>query len=61
MTYLISTDEFKVESQAGFVSWSCPPISEQKDSCVKSIDPKKKKPLTIFIIIFYFFFFVADG
>lgn len=42
MTYLISTDEFKVESQAGFVSRNCPPTNEQKDSCIKSIDPEKK-------------------
>lgn len=41
MTYLISTDEFKVESQAEFVSRSCPPTNEQKDSCIKSIDPEK--------------------
>lgn len=60
MTYLISTDEFKVESQAGFVSWSCPPISEQKDSCVKSIDPKKKN-VNNFYYYFLLFFFVADG
>lgn len=59
MTYLISTDEFKVEPQAGFVSWSCPPISEQKDSCVKSIDPKKKKK-TVNNFYYYFLLFFCS-